>query len=72
MLKKLHIKIKKCIFRKHFQKKDKLFLKECELYNNFFHVKDRTFSLYFSYSQGTDTKAEPQDKSFKKFYQKHN
>ena len=63
MLKKLHIKIKKYIFRKRFQKIYEIIIKECELYNNFFHVKDKFFSLYFSYSQGTDTKADPQDKS---------
>ena len=33
MLKKVHIKIKKYIFRKHFQKKDKEIIKKCELYN---------------------------------------
>ena len=51
-----HIKIKKYIFRKHFQKKDKEIIKKCELYNKFFHVMSEPFSLYFSYSQGTDTK----------------
>lgn len=56
MLKKVHIKIKKYIFRKHFQKKDKEIIKKCELYNKFFHVMSEPFSLYFSYSQGTDTK----------------
>ena len=30
MLKKVHIKIKKYIFRKHFQKKDKEIIKKCE------------------------------------------
>ena len=54
MLKKVHIKIKKYIFRKHFQKKDKEIIKKCELYNKFFHVMSEPFSLYFSYSQGTD------------------
>lgn len=56
MLKKVHIKIKKYIFRKHFQKKDKEIIKKCELYNKFFHVMSEPFLLYFSYSQGTDTK----------------
>lgn len=50
MLKKVHIKIKKYIFRKHFQKKDKEIIKKCELYNKFFHVMSEPFSLYFSYS----------------------
>ena len=53
MLKKVHIKIKYYIFRKHFKKKDKKIIKECELYYKFFHVTERSFSLYFSYSQGT-------------------
>ena len=53
MLKKVHIKIKKYIFRKHFQKKDKEIIKNCEYYYKFFHVMSRPFSLYFSYSQGT-------------------
>ena len=35
-------------------KKDKKIIKECELYYKFFHVTERSFSLYFSYSQGTD------------------
>ena len=38
MLKKVHIKIKYYIFGKHFQKKDEIFIKECESYYNFFHV----------------------------------
>ena len=35
---------------------DKEIIKKCELYNKFFHVMSEPFSLYFSYSQGTDTK----------------
>ena len=36
------------------EKKDKEIIKKCELYNKFFHVMSEPFSLYFSYSQGTD------------------
>lgn len=54
MLKKVHIKIKYYIFGKLFQKKDVIFIKECELYYKFFHVTESSFSLYFSYSQGTE------------------
>lgn len=53
MLKKVHIKIKYYIFRKHFLKKCKQIIKNCEYYYKFFHVMSRSFSLYFSYSQGT-------------------
>lgn len=67
MLKKVHIKIKKYIFRKHFQKKDKEIIKKCELYNKFFYVMSEPFSLYFSYSQGTDTK-RIRDQSYNSMY----
>ena len=30
------------------------YIEEPELYNKFFHVMSEPFSLYFSYSQGTD------------------
>lgn len=53
MLKKVHIKIKKYIFSKRFQKKCKQIIKNCEYYYKFFHVMSLPFSLYFSYSQGT-------------------
>lgn len=53
MLKKVHIKIKKYILRKYFQKKCKQIIKNCEYYYKFFHVISPSFSLYFSYSQGT-------------------
>lgn len=56
MLKKVHVKIKKYIFRKHFQKKCEQIMKNCEYNYKFFHVMSQSFSLYFSYSQGTDTK----------------
>lgn len=56
MLKKVHIKIKNYIFGKHFQKKYKEIIKNCEYYYKFFHVMSQPFSLYFSYSQGTDRK----------------
>ena len=54
MLKKVHIKIKYYIFGKHFQKINEKSIKECELYYKFFHVTEKHFSLYFSYSQGTE------------------
>lgn len=38
MLKKVHVKIKKYIFRKHFQKKCEQIIKNCEYYYKFFHV----------------------------------
>lgn len=59
MLKKVHIKIKNYIFRKRFQKKCKQIIKNCEYYYKFFHVMSPSFSLYFSYSQGTDRKTDP-------------
>ena len=58
MLKKVHVKIKKYIFRKRFHKKCKQIIKNCEYYYKFFHVMSLPFSLYFSYSQGTD-KTDP-------------
>lgn len=67
MLKKVHIKIKKYISRKHFQKKGKQIIKNCEYYYKFFHVMFLPFSLYFSYSQGTDTK-RIRDKSYNSIY----
>lgn len=43
MLKKVHIKIKKYILRKYFQKKCKQIIKNCEYYYKFFHVMSRSF-----------------------------
>ena len=49
------------------EKKDKEIIKKCELYNKFFHVMSEPFSLYFSYSQGTDTK-RIRDQSYNSMY----
>ena len=46
MLKKVHIKIKKYIFRKHFQKKDKEIIKKCELYNKFLSLSQERSKLF--------------------------
>ena len=43
MLKKVHIKIKNYIFRKHFQKKDKEFIKNMNYIINFSMSSERLF-----------------------------